>query len=147
MAQGPDFAVAKHLAKLGFGTFFQDAIDANMSPEAVGTIVAAGEMPLRPDDAVVVLPGLGGRLDSVGVQEDQIFEVRSRSATYDAAYGRALAISNALHLAQGDIGGILMRISANTTPTSLGRDESRSGGRWVMSQTFTARLKQGENTV
>lgn len=148
MARGPDFAVAKHLASKGLGTFFQDEIDAGRDPaELSGTLVAAGETPPRPDDAIVVLATIGGSFDSVGVQQDMFLEVQSRSASYGTAFERALDVSRTLHLAQGDLGGILMRVRANGPPASLGRDDGDLGGRWQFSQVFTAVLKQGEDTT
>lgn len=148
MGRAPDFVVAKFLADEGLGAFVQDELDADRDPaEVTGTLVTAGEVAPRPDDAIVVLRGIGGRMDSVGVQEDHVLEVQCRAPTYEAAWDRALSVSNALHLAQGDLGGfgVLMRVRAEAPPISLGRDADGRGGRWVTSQIFTAVLKQGEN--
>ena len=149
MARGPEWAVAKCLATKGLGTFFQDEIDAGRDPRAfAGTVVYAGQVDPRPDDAIAVLRGIGGRLDSFGVQEDVILEVQSRSASYEVAFDRAFQVSNALHLEQGTLGGIIMRVRAAAPPVSLGRDSgTQEGGRWVASQVFTVVLKQGENTT
>jgi len=146
MARGPDYALAKFIASdLGLD-FFQDAIDAGTDPEAAD--VFAGEAPVRPGTPiVVVLPSIGGRIDSVGIQEDVFLDVRTRGTDYQTTYELALDVSNALHLAQGDLGGILMRVRANTPPVSLGRDEGAGSGHQTFSQTFTAVLKQGENTT
>lgn len=149
MAKGPEWALAKCLASEGLGTFFQDEIDAGRDPrEFTGTIIYAGQVDPRPDDAISILRGIGGRMDSVGVQEDMILEVQSRSVSYETAFDRAAQVSNALHLKQGSLGGIIMRVRAAAPPVSLGRDEgARQPGRWVASQTFTVVLKQGENTT
>ena len=152
MARGPDFAIAEYIVDKvpGIGTFVQDVIDAGDDPWAITTglpLVTAGETPERPDDAVIVLMNFGGRNDSFGVQEDHIFEVRSRSASWETAFVRALTISNSLHLAQGSIGGILMRIRSNGPPVPFERDDGPNGGRWLTTQVFTAVLKQGENTT
>jgi len=152
MAQGPDFAIASYIADPvkgpGIGTFFQDELDAGRDPWALsGILVTAGEVPERPDDSVTVLANIGGRTDSFGVQEDFVFEVRCRSSSWGTVYTRALQISTALHLAQGSIGGILMRIRSNGPPFPLGRDDGPDGGRWNTIQVFTAVMKQGENTT
>jgi hypothetical protein len=147
MARGSDYALAKHIATTLSLTFFQDVIDAGGDPEDSAD-VWAGEMPLRPTTPIVaVLSGIGGRVDSVGIQEDHILDVRTRGEDYQATYDLALQVSNALHLAQGNLGGILMRVRANNSPVSLGRDEGTRGGLHVFSQTFTVVLKQGENTT
>lgn len=154
MARGPDFAIAKHIADAtkgpGIGTFVQDEVDAGRDPWALTTglpLVTAGEVPENPDDVVIVFANAGGRIDSVGVQEDHVIEVRSRSASWETAYSRALTISNALHLAQGEIGGILMRIRAESPPVPFERGDGPNGGRWSTTQVFTAVLKQGSNTT
>lgn len=149
MAKGPEWALAKCLASEGLGTFFQDEIDAGRDPrDFIGTIVYAGQVDPRPNDAISVLRGIGGRIDSFGVQEDVILEVQCRSVSYETAFDRAAQVSNALHLKQGNLGGILMRVRAAAPPVSLGLDSgSKQPGRWVTSQTFTVVLKQGENTT
>ncbi len=149
MAKGPEWAVAKCLGTKGLGTFFQDEIDADRDPGAlVGTLIVSGQVAPRPDDMISVLRGIGGRLDSFGVQEDIILEIQCRSAVYETAFDRAAQVSNALHLEQGNIGGIIMRVRAAGPPVSLGLDAgTQRPGRWVTSQTFTVVLKQGENTT
>jgi hypothetical protein len=146
MAQGSDFAIAKFLAGELSLTFFQDVIDAGGDPETAQ--VFAGESPIRPTTPIVfVTPGFGGRMDSVGVQEEHIVEVRTRGLNYGDTFALARSVSNALHLAQGDLGGILMRVRANAPPVSLGRDQGTQQGLQTFSQTFTAVLKQGENST
>ena len=149
MAKGPEWAVAKCLGTKALGTFFQDEIDAGRDPRAfMGTIIYAGQVDPRPDDAISVLRGIGGRLDSFGVQEDIILEIQCRSASYETAFDRAAQVSAALHLEQGNMLGIIMRIRGAGPPVSLGLDSgSQQPGRWVTSQTFTVVLKQGETTT
>lgn len=146
MARGPDYALAKFIAsELGL-TFFQDVVDAGGNTETAD--VFAGESPVRPATPIIfVTANIGGRLDTKGVQEEHILEVRTRGEDYQTTYELALDVSNAVHLAQGDLGGILMRVRANMSPVSLGRDEGTNSGLQTFTQTFTAVLKQGENTT
>lgn len=134
MARAFDHALAQHLASKGFGTY---AVD-----------VFAGEIPPRPDEAVGVTLQAGGRVVNLA-QEEQIVEVRVRSASYETAVDRASQISALLHDAQGDFGGqgIVAKTLAASTPTPLGRDSGPDGGRWEFVQVFTAVLKQGLTTA
>jgi hypothetical protein len=132
MARGPESAVAACLAQCGFGTLATD--------------IFVGELPLRPDSCIAVLPATGGRI--LGrLQEEQVIEVVVRDASYQNVRDVSLQISNKLHDLQGDIGGlgIIMRIRANNTPIPLGRDKDKDGGRHLSSQLFTCLLKQGRN--
>lgn len=148
MARGPDFALAKHIATSLSLAFVQDVIDASGDPETA--VVFAGEEPIRPEDAIVVIPGIGGRIPN-RVSEEHILEVRVRDRDYQVAYERALAIHNLLFdpddTAQGILGGIAMRVRPNAPPVSLGRDDGPGPGRQRFSQTFTALLKAGDNTT
>lgn len=145
MAQGPDFALAKHLSAKGIGVFFQDEIDADRDPLETA-YVFAGELNSRPDSAVFILPGIGGGFPDL-VSEEHILEIMVRDPVYLTAQDTALTISNLLHRTEGDIGGILMRFIFNTPPVSLGRDEGKDGGRWVFSQPVRARMKLFENKL
>ncbi len=147
MARGPDFALATKLAALGFGTFFQDSLDAGTDPAEVDGSVFASEMPQRPLDATAVIPSFGGRIPN-DVSEEHIMEIRVRHPISGTAYTRALNISAALTpRLEGNLGGLIMRVTPLSVPVPLGRDENADGGAWVYLQTVRVQLKAGQNTV
>lgn len=102
------------------------------------------ELP-EPDFTVTILPGQG-EAPTRALGEQPQFTVRVRHELGDEANIMVRRIFQFLQEFQGRLGSPVLpvaRIFANTTPVQLGRDGAGSrGGRWVVTQTYTAILRQ-----
>ena len=103
--------------------------------------IYVGEEPPEGDDVVTVIieggaPPISG---SAPVGRRPGFTVRSRSLSYETAMEIAHEVHKILDYFEGVVHAVpFFRILANFEPIPLGRDRDEAGGRWTMSQTFSA---------
>lgn len=89
-----------------------------------GRTIYYGESPPTPDDVVVVLEEPGGP-PRLTISESRSATVVVRAVVFEDGLARAQEIQRALHEQQGILSTIqVARITADTQPISLGRDQN-----------------------
>ncbi len=125
-----DEAIATVLDVAGVGDFSAPATAAT-------PVIVVGQLLAKPDAMVGVFLG-GGSTDRV-IGEAPKVTILSRDLGYTVARDRADAVADALHEYSGaQLGRVIARVSADTSPTYRGRDGTGyRGGRHVWAQTFS----------
>ena len=129
-----DVEIAQFLKTSGFGSLHSDPVPV------LRRVLHVGEEPESPDHVITVLEE-GGGPPILTLAEARSFTVRVRHSDYLTAKETAQRIHRAFQEEQGILSPAIMvaRVTANSNPIHLGRDESK---RHLFTQTFTALVKQ-----
>jgi hypothetical protein len=130
MSLGFDRAIAQAMEDAGLGTYGTGPSDN----------IRVGESQPTPKEALeftVVLEGGAPPVNVVG--ENLGFTVQTRHPSYETAVEQAYLVHRLFQEYQGNPRGVpIARIISNFPPTPVGRDTEAVGGRWRVTETFSA---------